>query len=185
PVDLLPSSEDAMVLAFLRAERRSTTWAMELALVLSRCGCSASLLENADLANEAENDLRRKVLGEWRGYRRDSYLFGGFPSDDVDWREVRMTVAELAEGKYARDATWDTLSCGTRLISEGAKNVGIVAVPGDTTKTIVAIARRIREGELVQDLISVAEPGARPAGFVLVEGHKRATARAWVADEVQ
>jgi hypothetical protein len=171
-----------MVLAFLRAELRSPMLAMRFVLWLSRHGYSRSLLDEANLESDAENELRRRVLGGWRGYRQNSLLFVGFP-DDVRWHNARMTSAELADVKYATEPSWDRLSGGTRLTSDGAKNLGVIALPDDGAKHILAIARAIRSGRAISDLILVGRPNANPDELVLVEGHKRATAHVFVGED--
>jgi hypothetical protein len=174
-VELLgPTSEDAMVLAFLRAEIDSPLVGATLAWCLVQHKADRSLLDQPDLRSQPQNELRKRVLGSSRGYAQDAYLFGGFP-DNVGWNKARLTVAELGSAKYAYEQSWSDLTGGSRRISDGAKVVG-VQLPGDTPRFIRDIADAICTGRRVSDLVLVGRPGAEPADLVLVEGFKRATA---------
>jgi hypothetical protein len=176
-VELLSeTSENAMVLAFLRAELHSRKFALDLTQILVRHACSRALIENGDSANETENQLRREILGSWRGYQRNTFLFPGFPND-VHWNEARLTVPELGRAKYARFAPWGDLTDETLLVSDGAKNIGNVWLRDDPTNDVLAIADELRAGRPpLEPLILVGAPGAGADELVLLEGHKRATA---------
>jgi hypothetical protein len=59
-----PITEDEMVLAFLRAEVDSSSFAGAPRAILG----SRQPIDAPDLGNEAENALRRAALGAYRGY---------------------------------------------------------------------------------------------------------------------
>ncbi len=69
---------------------------------------------------------------------------------------------------------------GTRLIADGAKNVGKrwppEAADKDPSPSILVIAAKLEKGGSFPELIFVGEPEAPPDQLVLVEGHSRATA---------
>jgi hypothetical protein len=179
---LKPSTEDAMILAFLRAEIESPLYSDNIL----RIAGARALVDQGDLASEQENAMRRVILGSYRGY--GWALFEGFPNDLV-WHRAGLTIDELGAAKYMDYPRWVVLSGGTRLIAEGAKNVGKPWPPEatdlDPSPSILAIAVRLEQGESFPELILVGEPEAQPEGLVLVEGHSRATAYVYAAVETE
>jgi hypothetical protein len=64
-----PSSEDEMVLAFLRAERFSPRhYALYLEPTLAALGLSTDIIDQADISNSEQNTDRHDVLGAYRGF---------------------------------------------------------------------------------------------------------------------
>jgi hypothetical protein len=167
-----PSTEDEMILAFLRAEIESPQYQGNIL----RFSDARALVDQADPESEQENAARRALLGSYRGYAWA--LFEGFPNDLV-WRHVRLTVDELGGASYANYPTWLILTAGTRLIADGARNVGKgwpCGVHKDPSPSILGIAAKLEKGESFPELIFVSEPEASPDQLVFVEGHTRATA---------
>jgi hypothetical protein len=65
------------------------------------------------------------------------------------------------------------LSGGTRLVIDGARNLGLINVAGDPAGNVLGVVAGIRSGKRYPPLIAVEGSG----GFlVLMEGHTRATA---------
>lgn len=164
------SSEEEMVLAFLRAEYHSPRFK---ALIRRALGGTADLLHRPRLDDAAENRARKAALAAVRGYGDDNYLFRGFPSD-VEWTLVSLTRDELGDLLYANYPTWVDLSGGTRAIRDGAKNVDRINVGEEANTNIKAVAREVASGRQYPPLIFAGESST--SGLVLVEGHTRATA---------
>jgi hypothetical protein len=163
---LRPATEAEMVLAFVRAEvdRESLpAWARVV-------------IDAPDTSDESQNALRARLLDR-RGYRQNESLFKDFPAD-VSWQRASLTIDELSRASYinCHEPTWQTYSGGTRLIADGARNVGKVTLPNDPTAVILAIAAAVKQGRSFPELILVGSPNANPEQLVLLEGHKRATA---------
>jgi len=169
-----PASEDAMVLAFVRAEINSPKWGRAYDTAMQRRGLDlASVIGTAD-HSAARN--RRDVLGDVRGYGLGVALFEGFPAD-VRWRRVVIEPRDLPRLKYIRnDSDWLNLTGGTRLVQDGARNLASNATIADKVR---GAQRDIEQGRCPDELILVeADDGA----LVIVEGHTRATAYAVLAD---
>lgn len=167
------SSEDEMVLAFLRAEIDSPGFRDHLEYHLKTTGCTRTIIDNADLRNEEQNRVRTSCLGSWRGFKNNQALFRGFP-DNVRWKLLSLFIQELGRSKYANHPTWNMLSEGTRQVSDGAKNVDLIPELAETSSSIKAIEQKIRRGVQFPELILVAT--RKNSDLILVEGHKRATA---------
>jgi hypothetical protein len=164
------STEDEMVLAFLRAEKD----APRVEQALQDPGVRR-LIENADVRDPEQNIIRERILGGYRGY--GNMLFRRFPND-LEWHRARLTLDELQHVRYADHPTWKHLSGDTRIVADGAANYGKVPLDSGTTAAIQGIVDGVRTGKSFPELILVAEPNAPPDEWILVEGHARATAYA-------
>jgi hypothetical protein len=177
-----PSSEDEMILAFLRAEIESPQYRGNIL----RFSDARALVDQADPESEQEKRARRALLGSYRGYAWA--LFEGFPNDLV-WRHARLTIDELGNASYANYPTWLILTAGTRRITDGAGNVGKGWPPGvpdkDPSSSILGIVAKLEKGESFPELIFVGEPEASLDQLVLVEGHTRATAYVYAQVETE
>jgi hypothetical protein len=169
-IDIGPATEDEMVIAFLRAEVDSSRYGDIIRRSLTQFGLERGLIDEPNLADAAENAIRKQLLA-FRGYEARTALFTGFPRD-ASWRRVTLEVPDFETIRYANYPTWVTLSDDTRLVSVGARN--FLQRPSDVaTQQIAAIAEDIRKGKRFPELIA-AEPDG--GSLVLIEGHSRATA---------
>ncbi len=100
---LEPSTEDEMILAFLRAEIESPLYKDNLLRVPG----ARALVDQADPESEREKAARRMLLGSYRGY--GWALFEGFPND-LSWRRAGLTIDELGAAKYMDYPRWVVLS---------------------------------------------------------------------------
>jgi hypothetical protein len=171
-----------MILAFVRAEIDASRFGHCYRASLAQLGATrAQLIDQADLSDTAANAHRAQMLGACRGYPNEA-LFKGFPPDVV-WRRVDLEPADLALLKYANYPNWTALSGGTRRAVDGAANIDRC---GDErlVARILAVAAAVRAGRSFPELIAMEDGGA---GYVLVEGHTRATAYAiaWPKDSIQ
>ncbi|MFI7062697.1 hypothetical protein ACIBL3_17070 [Kribbella sp. NPDC050124] len=175
------SSDDEMVATFLLGELSSERFGADLARVLAELGQSATLLTEANLADADENDVRRQVLGDFRGYRQDRELFTGFP-DGVSWRWVALSPAELLDVRYIDYGYWTALTDGTRLPTDAARFIrsGGLVFGRMSTGHFLALADALRRGVTWQPIICVRAGGQQP--IVVLEGHARLTAMALAAD---
>jgi hypothetical protein len=174
-----------MVLAFLQAglhSRRQVKYLLPPQIPAWQAVRIRGLILKSNLADEAENELRRQLLA-YRGYRMNNALFRGFQTD-AKWHRARLTIEELRSAKYARHETWLVLSEQTRLVGKGARNIGKMTLPGDDpTQDILDIAALREDGQAFPELIFLGEPNATADQLVLLEGHCRATAYICAADK--
>jgi hypothetical protein len=172
-VELGPATQDEMILAFLRAEIRSSRYRQLIMQNLARVGFEERLIDSPNLADARENNARERLLC-YRGWP-NTFLFQGFPRD-ATWRRVLLEPRDFEAMRYIDDADtgrhWVNLSDGTRLVTVGARNVRQRPTNHDAQQ-IVAIAERVRTGSRFPELITVQ---ADDASLILLEGHSRATA---------
>jgi hypothetical protein len=172
-IELRRAEENEVVLAFLQAEIDSPRWAKWILGALAENGVGrGELIDHPDLGNQTANAMRRALLGRFRGFGVNTYLFAEFPYD-VQWTWVQISQAEQSILKYANCSPWIQLSGGTRLVTEGAKNLSGLSADQDPRRHIEAIAEAVKQGRRFPALVAVKSDD----GFlILLEGHCRATA---------
>jgi hypothetical protein len=177
-IELGPATEDQMVLAFLRAEIESPRFSQFYRQCLDQLqefGVSReTLIDDPDLASSRDNSLRITILRAVRGYRGNTLLFTGFPTDVV-WRRIAIEQADWTRVKYANYPTWKDLSLGTRIVADGAQNLDSVVAAEDVNKNVAELVAELKKGKQYPELIGVQNENDE---IVLVEGHSRATAYA-------
>lgn len=108
---LATSSADEMVACFLRGELASRRFGAALREQLAASGHHKTLVTRPDLADEAANTARRRLLGATRGYERNQDLFENFPVQ-VNWMRALLEPHELAAVRYIDYSYWVQLSGG-------------------------------------------------------------------------
>jgi hypothetical protein len=151
-----------MVLAFLRAELDSRRFGGEYQLD------RRTLIDAADLQSSSQNAARLHELQRVKG----ALLL---PSGNVTWRRVAIERGDVPRLKYLNHPDWIQFSHGTRLVSEGAKNIDSNSLANDTGDHIRRIAEALGSGVTYPELIAVEEEG-ECSDIILTEGHARATA---------
>jgi hypothetical protein len=173
---LRPGSEAEMVALFLRTELPSARWHDALQLQLQRAGLADDVITDPDLGDDAQNQVRLRILTEHRGYATRTGHFDGFPVDVV-WDWMAMTPAELADVRYIYYDYWLELSGGTRRPADAAARIRAGMTPVGLPKQeheVLAKAQAVADGAAFPPLILVT---TGPSGdLVVLEGHARLTA---------
>ncbi|MFG1820077.1 hypothetical protein ACGFIF_40405 [Kribbella sp. NPDC049174] len=171
------ASEAEMVASFLVGELASERFGSTLALVLARSGHSTTLLTNANLSDPQENEQRRQLLGEFRGYRQNRELFEGFP-DNVSWQHVLLSPSELLSVRYIDYSYWTALTAGTRRPTDAARFIrrGGLVFGRMPTGHFLTAAESLQAGLTCEPMMCVRSGAGRP--LVVFEGHARLTAMA-------
>jgi hypothetical protein len=165
---------DEMILAFLKAEIDSNRWSQALLALLSNDNKSRMIIDKPNLNDYEENQYRKKLLGDFRGYDRNQYLFTDFPND-VKWMRVFLNSEELGKVKYMKYSYWDELSNHTRLAKIGAENVtnGKVVFK-ESNEGFLKAAEALKQGFRFPEIILVCKD--ENSDLVVLEGHQRITA---------
>jgi hypothetical protein len=169
-------TEDEMIEAFVLAEVKSTRFGANYAYVAAG---DTTLYEGDSVDAKG---ARRFALAQIRGYGTNRYLFTGFPTN-ASWKLMAVPRRELEGWLYAHEDTWLALSHNSRVLRDGAANVGKVAAVADTSDNILAVESDVRSGKRYPPVIAAAVSETSP--HILAEGHTRATAyvRALDADD--
>ncbi|QBD76834.1 hypothetical protein EPA93_12795 [Ktedonosporobacter rubrisoli] len=167
-------SEDEMIAIYLQTELSSVRFRQKLEVHIQQEKIDLNILQEPDLHNASENALRRKLLGEYRGYGQNRGYFTDFPAH-VRWERVRLSREELERVRYIDWKYWLDLTDGTRMAIDGARNALAGKVVYDVSSDgLVSLANALRHGARFPPLILVAKDVEAP--LVVMEGHARLTA---------
>jgi len=175
--DLGAATEDQVILAWLQAEIESPDFQAYIVGNPPNPANLSAVLKAArspDLRDQAQNDLRRQVITSLYGFGQGKGSFEGL-GDDISWRRLKLTSAEVAEMLYARhEGAWQLLSPVTRKVAEGATNIGHVYTGDSTNMVVLSLASGLcHSDKKVPEIIALKRPDGR---LVILEGHARATA---------
>jgi len=167
-------SEDEMIACFLKAEIISPRYKNILLSILKHFNETTEVLKKPNINDENENDIRYKILTEFRGYGKRTHLFDGFPYD-VKWYEVWLTKKEVNKIRYANYSYWIKLSDNTRNPKIAAKNLQKgKKVFGESNENYFNAVEALKEGKKFNKIILVAKD--KNSGLITLEGHLRLTA---------
>ena len=129
--------------------------------------------------SDPEANIRRAwLLGEYRGWARDGFLFHRFPPD-MRWHDAELEPGDVAAAIAANVEPWISLSGGSRRFGDMAaafRAGGLAETNGvhETGDRVSHVAERYRAGEILDPAILVARSSADQ--LVGVEGHTRLVA---------
>lgn len=171
---LHPITEDEMIAVFLQAEIFSERFGQALAEVLEKQEQDPALVMTPDLTNEAENAARRRLLGDFRGYRQNRDLFEDFP-EDIEWHRALLEREEVAQVKYIDYSYWNEISGSSRLPADAVHAIRAGReIYGQSTEGFLRLAHALETGARFPELILVGT--APEADLIVLEGHVRLTA---------
>jgi hypothetical protein len=173
------ADEVEVVAAFLAAELDSSRYGDRLRSFLARDGMDVRVLSAPATADERENEYRRGLLDEHRGWVRREGLFTDFP-EQVEWWRAALVPEEVLAILYIAWDWWLTLSGGSRRPVDAAQRIRGGEVAGVTVMEHEPIALALRASAPPPELIVLTGP--RGSRLVLVEGHVRLTAYALFPD---
>jgi hypothetical protein len=166
-------TDDEMISVFLKAEINSDRFGPTVLSFLQKYNLNRGIVDNPNIENREDNEQRRKLLGEFRGYRNNLYIFQDFPSD-IKWFRAFLTKDELSKVLYINWDYWVEETKGTRLPQDLVKRIETKDLPED--KEVLRfrqVAESIKSGVKLPELIIVSED--EHSKLVVVEGHVRLT----------
>lgn len=170
-IELGAATIDDAIVAFLQAEIEAEHGPQICDAIKARGFDRSVLIDKPKLGDADVNAVRADILGEYRGFGRNQYLFTDFPND-TSWRRVSLDANDIGQLKYVGTRTFFDLSNGTRLVRDGARRYN--ANP-DTAKKVDIIRQKISRGVSFPELVLVQDGQGQ---FVIIEGNHRATAYA-------
>lgn len=167
-------SEDEMIAHFLKGEINSNRFAKKLIDICKKLNVNISIIKNPDLNSRKENNVRKKIIGIFRGYGLNKELFENFP-EDLDWEIVELNRKELEGIKYINYDYWIKLSKGTRLPSKAAESISEgIEILGESNNKFIESAKHLKGGGKFPKMIIVTNEKRKK--LVVLEGHLRLTA---------
>lgn len=173
------SSEDEMILEFLKAEYYSERFSECVKKVMRELSLDESIILSASLSNKDENDARKRLLGEFRGYGLNRELFENFPNH-IQWNLCNFVSKDLSNIRYIDYSYWNELSLGTHSPLIAVKTIlDGIEIYGQSNEGFLKAAEFIKSGGNFSRSILLTSDFEH---FVIVEGHFRITAFALVPE---
>lgn len=176
---LRASSEEEMILEYLKAEYRSERFSEQIINAMEKLSLDDSIILSADLNNADENTARKRLLGEFRGYGLNRELFEDFPNQ-IQWSVCNFISDDLNSIRYIDYSYWNELSNGTHSPLTAALTIqNGIEIYGQSNAGFVKAAEFIKSGGKFPKPILLTSDMEH---FVIVEGHFRITAFALVPE---
>ena len=115
------SSEDEMILDFLKAELNSNRFYEKLCKIIKKLNFNLNIIMHGDVTNKEENISRLKIMNKYRGYPNKE-LFENFPIIDK-WSFVELSSKDINNMYYIDYDYWNELSNSTSSPVEAAKTI--------------------------------------------------------------
>lgn len=166
-------SEEEVILEFLLAEISSPRFSNKLNQILIENGWNKEIISKADILDETENKIRKKILSEHRGWGNNTDMFEGFPKD-IEWFLAEFDTGDLLSVMYIDYDYWNKLSNDTRFANEAVSNIrNGVEVYEISNNGFIQVSEKVKSGSSFKKLILVAKD--EKSRIVAVEGHARLT----------
>ena len=173
---LRESSENEMILEFLKAESTSERFSEKLEKAMVDLGFDEEIITKADLQSELQNVQRKKLLGVFRGYGEGRELFERFPTRFTEWNLCSFSASDFEKIRYIDYSYWNELSVGTRKPLAAAETIRRgVRIFEVSNEGFLRAAEYIKGGGTFPKPFFIT---ADYETFVIVEGHLRMTAYA-------
>lgn len=173
------SSEEEMILEYLRAELSSKRFSDNIRKTMKRLSLDERIISAADLQSADENRKRRELLGAVRGYGRNQSMFERFPAI-TDWKLCSFSQEDLDKIRYIDYSYWNELSGGTHRPVDAAETIRKgICIYGQSNEGFSNAASYIRNGGTFSKMFFLT---ADFGNYVIVEGHLRMTAYAMAPD---
>ena len=163
------STEDEMILEFLKGELSSDRFNNKLISVLDDLDISKDIILNGKFTLE-ENNIRKRIMNVYRGYP-DKELFNNFPKN-ISWEYVMFDENDLNNIYYIDYDYWNLLSRGT------SKSIGASITIKEGTEIFDVSNKPFIDG--VEYLKNNTFPPiilitCNDKKYLIIEGHSRVT----------
>lgn len=169
---LRESSEDEMILEFLKGEIKSSRFQDQIHKVLNQLELKPDLIDNANLKNDAENRKRKEIMSYFRGYGRNTNLFENYPNIKR-WIYAECSTDDIQNIRYINYSYWNELSKHTsspliaaETIREGTEIYGV------SNSNSIEGVELLKQGIRFSPIILLT---ADNQNYILLEGHSRMT----------
>ena len=171
---LKKSSEDEMIAVFLQTEINSLRFGNNLKKILQKFKVKKSIIKKPDINNILENQLRKTIIADYRGYGKNKELFENFPKN-IEWVWISLSKKELKKIKYINYDYWIELSRGSRLAEDAVKNIrNGIEIFNKSNERFLNAAKSLIGGNKFPPMILVSKD--KNSFIIVLEGHLRLTA---------
>ena len=164
--------EAQVVLCFLCGELNSDRFSEKLKSSMEKLNLDCRIILNANLNDKKENDLRRQLLGEFRGYGKNEGLFKNFPEVEK-YERAKFSIDELKKIKYINYSYWNELTDNTSSPLSAAENIRKGKVVYDVSnQPFLDGVEKLKQGRRFEPVILLTSDYD---SFIILEGHSRMT----------
>lgn len=172
---LRQSSENEMILEYLKAEYSSDRFSEKIRETMKKLSINEKIVLSADLQNASENRQRKDLLGSVRGYGLRQGMFERFPNV-TEWHLCSFSEEDLGKIRYIDYSYWNELSGGTHLPIDAARTIRKgISIYGQSNDGFINAASYTTSGGVFPKMFFLT---ADFENYVIVEGHQRMTAYA-------
>lgn len=168
--EIRSSSEDEMILEFLRGEYVSTRFKKNLQKVLQEWKIDPNIIVNGNIHLQKQNWVRKKLLSMFRGYPNKE-LFKRYPKN-IEWKYVQFDEDDIDKIYYINYDYWNELSNHTSKPLEAARNIrNGIEIYGVSNQPFLDGEKLLEE----QVFLPVILLTCNEQKFLILEGHSRMT----------
>lgn len=176
---LRKSSENEMLIEFLKAEYNSERFAAQIKQTLNTLGFDEKIITLPDSDSSAENLKRKRLMGAFRGYGLNQDLFENFPSVS-EYSLCSFSLDDLERIRYIDYSYWNELSCGTHSPQTAAETIRRgIKIYGQDNDDFLKAAEYIKSGGTFPAMFFLTCDFKL---FIIAEGHLRMTAYALASE---
>lgn len=165
-------SEAEFIKVFLQAEIESSRFSEQILKALKELNTDIGIINNPDLNNHQENNLRKEILEKTRKFVSRKGLFKDFPNDVIWYRAEVTPEFLLNEIQYIDYEYWVELTNGSRFPKDSVQkilsNEKVFNVPYDG---FLEASEAFKKNTVFKEIIIVTNLNR----FVVLEGHLRLT----------
>ena len=166
------ASEDEMISVFLSGEYTSVRFGDQVRAALEKCRVDDTVIIKPNLLDRGENDLRRRLIKEARGYGSGKSWFAGMPKN-IQWYWAEFSREELPNIRYIVYSYWIELTKGTLRAGDAVKTIESgKEIYGVSNEPFLKLSEAIADGQTFPPMIFV---GTSESDLVVLEGHARLT----------
>ncbi len=164
------SSEEEMILEFLKGELNSKRFNEDLKKVLENLNIDDNLIINGDISNEFENKKRLEIMNLFRGYPNRE-LFNNFPIINT-WKYVKLSSFDIHNVFYINYDYWNELSNNTSSPLEAVKNIKKGVIIYDVSNDPILEGVKYLDNNKFPPVILIT---CNSEKYLIIEGHSRMT----------
>lgn len=164
------STEDEMILNFLKGELNSIRFSKKLQGILNSQNIKDGIIINGNTNSIEQNELRKKIMKSFRGYPNEG-LFENFPKN-IEWFFVKFDKADLDKIYYINYDYWNELSNNTSKPIEAAKSIRKGIEIYDVPNKPFIDGEKALETKKFPPIILLT---CNKEKYLIIEGHSRMT----------
>lgn len=166
------SNENEVVLNFLTGELRSERFSIQLKETLKDLKTTEQIITKPNLNNQKENNLRKEILGKFRGYNKNFGIFENFPQIQ-SYNLCEFSTEDLKNIYYMNYSYWNELSNNTHSPLEAIKNIqNNIEIYNVSNKPFIDGINTLVKNKVFLPMIFLTHDNK---SFIVLEGHSRIT----------